>query len=67
MNNKYRPLIVVADGLPDDPKTEWGVSFTSHNPELEDYVACKTQLDAFKLKAKVDSIIAAYAASEGRT
>lgn len=32
-----------------DNGVEWGVSFTSSNPEPEDYVACKTVEDAVKL------------------
>jgi hypothetical protein len=33
------------------PETnEWGVSFTSHNPEPEHYVACKSEADAFRLQ-----------------
>lgn len=30
--------------------TEWGVSFTNHNPELKDYVECASEEDAFKLE-----------------
>lgn len=29
--------------------TEWGIGRNSPNPELEDYVACKTKADAVKL------------------
>jgi hypothetical protein len=33
---------------------EWGVSFTSGNPEAADYVACASSDDAARLKEKVD-------------
>lgn len=46
-----------------DKDTEWGVSFTSHNPELEDYVACATAGDAFKLQEILER--AEFVISEG--
>lgn len=36
--------------------TEWGVSFTDHNPKPEDYVACLTKEDAFKLQKKLERV-----------
>ena len=29
---------------------EWGISFTTPNPEPEEYVACKTRDDALRLQ-----------------
>jgi hypothetical protein len=34
---------------PTEYGTEWGVSFTSHNPEPYDYVECATYKDAERL------------------
>lgn len=35
--------------IPTNDKTEWGVSFTSHNPEPHDYVECASYKDAERL------------------
>ena len=35
--------------------SEWGVSFTNHNPDPKDYVRCYSSEDAFKLQKILDS------------
>lgn len=37
--------------------SEWGISFTSHNPELKDYVEMKDAETAIKLKALIEKLI----------
>jgi hypothetical protein len=39
-----------------DNGIEWGVGFTSSNPEPKDYVACKTAEDATKLIKTIQEI-----------
>ena len=56
MTNKYSKTSVVIE----DPSTdEWAVSFTSHNPEREDCIDCKTEADAWRLKHIYDQTRAA--------
>ena len=39
----------------EDPETnEWGLSFSSHNPEEKDYVAVASEADAYKLKKLIE-------------
>lgn len=38
---------------------EWGVSFTSHNPEAKDYVKVGSPEDAFRLKGRYDRVMTA--------
>ncbi len=50
--SKYNKSAVVIE---DPSKNEWAVSFTSHNPERDDCVDCKTEEDAWRLKRIWDS------------
>ena len=43
--------------------SEWGVSFTNHNPELKDYIACKSYKDAEKLQEKLKYVVCGMACS----
>lgn len=37
--------------------TEWGYSFTSHNPEPADYVKCASEADAWTLDRHVRAFV----------
>lgn len=37
-------------------KTEWGISFGGHNPEVEDYFKMPDEETAFRLKTKLDVV-----------
>lgn len=47
---------ILIETINDDSTREWGISFTSPNPEEKDYVGCATKEDAAKLLAKIAEI-----------
>jgi hypothetical protein len=47
-----------------DAATEWGYSFTSHSPELDDYIRCASEADAWKLDRHIRRIESALASAE---
>jgi len=48
LTNKFKKVLVLNDH--DESKEAWGVSFDGPNPDLEDYVECFSEDDAFKLR-----------------
>lgn len=40
--------------IPCDNRTEWGISFTSHNPQDNDYFECLNKDEAFRLAARIE-------------
>jgi len=46
--------VIVSEDRDQDGNVTWGVSFTSHNPEPEHYVAMKSKEDAFRLKRIIE-------------
>jgi len=34
-------------------RVEWGISFTSHNPEQADYFECLNKTEAFRLQDRI--------------
>ena len=40
--------------LSENNKQEWGISFDSINPEMENYVKCESEKDAYKLKLLIE-------------
>lgn len=43
----------------DNAETEWGYSFTSHNPDPADYVRCYSEADAWKLADSLERALSA--------
>ena len=35
-------------------KQEWGISFGDINPEIENYVKCESEKDAYRLKSLIE-------------
>ena len=42
---------------PYEDRTEWGISFTSNNPEAEDYFECVNKTEAFRLKMRIEKFV----------
>jgi len=56
-----KPAGVIETHHTDSP-TEWGYSFTDHNPEPDDYIRCASEADAWKLDRHIRCIESAIAA-----
>lgn len=51
------PILIETHNIFYNNGVEWGVSFTSSNPEPKDYVACKTKEDAERLIKIIKEIL----------
>ena len=50
----------------DNAETEWGYSFTSHNPDPADYVRCYSEADAWKLADSLERALSAQGEAVAR-
>jgi len=54
MDREPKKRIIIIE-TPHKDSTEWGISFTSHDPDPKDYFRCLDKKEAFRLGSRIEA------------